>query len=99
MLFLPTPTPLKFKCLSLLPCFSLILSLKMRMPVFIPVHVISAADKVALGQGFLRVLRFSPVSTIPAMLHSYLHLHVTLTRISNGRRVGIFQIGMSIRKW
>ena len=28
-------------------------------------------DKVALGQGFLRVLRFSPISIIPTMLHTH----------------------------
>jgi hypothetical protein len=33
-------------------------------------------DKVAHGQVFLRVLRFSPVSAIPPMLHIHLHLHV-----------------------
>jgi len=33
--------------------------------------------KVAMGQAFLRLLRFS---IIPPMLHTHLHLHVTLTR-------------------
>jgi len=38
------------------------------------------ADKVAMGQASTRVLRFSPVSSIPPMLYTLLHLHVTLTR-------------------
>jgi len=29
-------------------------------------------DKLALGRGFLRVIRFSPVSVIPPMLHTRL---------------------------
>ena len=32
-------------------------------------HVRLVVDKVALGQFFLRVLRFSPVSTISPVLH------------------------------
>jgi hypothetical protein len=34
------------------------------------VHVGFVVDKVALGQGFPRVLRFSPVSFIPPVLHN-----------------------------
>jgi hypothetical protein len=33
------------------------------------VHVGFVVDKVALGQGFPRVLRFSPVNFIPPVLH------------------------------
>jgi hypothetical protein len=33
------------------------------------VHVGFMVDKVALGQVFLRVLRFSPVNFIPLVLH------------------------------
>jgi hypothetical protein len=33
------------------------------------VHVGFVVDKVALGQVFLRVLRFSPVNFIPPVLH------------------------------
>jgi hypothetical protein len=42
-----------------------------RRPGFDPgsVHVGFVVDKVALGQVFLRVLRFSPVSFIPPVLH------------------------------
>ena len=36
-----------------------------------PVHVSCVAGKVALGQVFLLVLRYSPVSYIPPMLHTY----------------------------
>ena len=43
-------------------------------------------DKVALEQVFLRVLRFSPVSIIPPMLHTRLRLgvHVALTKGQTG---------------
>ena len=41
-------------------------------------------DTVALGEVFVRVRPFSPVSTIPAVLHCYLHLSLVLTR-TNGR--------------
>jgi hypothetical protein len=47
-------------------------------------------NKVALGQGFLRVLLFSPVSIITSMLHIHLHLHVAVTRRENGRNLGTF---------
>jgi hypothetical protein len=42
-----------------------------RWPGFDPVsvHVRFVVDKVALGQVFLRVLRFSPVNLIPPVLH------------------------------
>jgi len=40
-------------------------------------------DKVALGQGFLSVFEFSPVSFIPIMLHTFLHLSPTLCKLSN----------------
>jgi hypothetical protein len=41
------------------------------LTVFNPelVHVGIVVDKVALGQGFSRVLRFSPVDFIPPVLH------------------------------
>jgi len=41
-------------------------------------------DKGAPGQVFLRALQFSPVTVIPQMLHSHLHLHTALTRMANG---------------
>ena len=42
-----------------------------RRPRFDPgsVHVGFVVDKVELGQGFLRVLRFSPVNFIPPVPH------------------------------
>jgi hypothetical protein len=36
-------------------------------------------EQSGIGTGFLRVLRFSPVSTIQPTLRTHLHLHVTLT--------------------
>jgi hypothetical protein len=38
------------------------------------VHV-RLVDKEALGHGFLRLLRWSPVSIIPSILHTQLHLY------------------------
>jgi hypothetical protein len=56
--------------------------------MFGPVHVRFMVDSVAPGQGFLRVSLFSPVSTIPLILYSRLHLPATLTRRTNGRSMG-----------
>jgi hypothetical protein len=39
-------------------------------------HVGSVVGKVALGQVFLRVLRFSPVSIIPPLLHIHSCYHL-----------------------
>ena len=49
----------------------LVAGLPPRMPGFDPgsVHVEFVVDKVALGQVFLRVLRFSPVNFIPPVFH------------------------------
>jgi hypothetical protein len=49
----------------------LVAGLPSRRPGFNPgsVHVGFVVDKVALGQVFPRVLRFSPVNVIPPVLH------------------------------
>ena len=54
-------------------------------------HVRPVMDKVALGQIYLPVLHFSPVSIIPPTLHNNLQLHVALTRRTNERILGTFQ--------
>jgi hypothetical protein len=58
------------------PCHDsgwLVSGLSSRRPVFDPrlVHVRFVTYKVALGQLFLPVLQFSPVSIIPPMLHTH----------------------------
>ena len=53
---------------------------------------------MALGQIFLPVIRFSPVSIIPPMLHTH-HIHVALTRGTNGRSLGTFQKQRSTENW
>ena len=63
-----------------------------------PVHERSVVDKVAVGQVYLRVLRFSPVSIIPPMLHTHLHLHVALNRRTKGRSLGTFEKAVFFRK-
>jgi len=40
---------------------------------------------------FSWVLRFSPVTIIPPLLHTHLHLHVALTRRTNARNLGPYQ--------
>jgi hypothetical protein len=55
-------------------------------------------DKVALGQVFLQILRFSPVSIIPPILHTHLHLHLAITGRIKGRSLGTFQKAMLFRK-
>jgi hypothetical protein len=37
-----------------------------------PVHVQYVVDKLAMGEGFLRVLRAFPVSSIPPVLHIHI---------------------------
>ena len=57
-----------------------------------PIRMRSAADKVAVGRVFLRVLQFPLISIIPPMLHPYLHPHAALT-IKIGRQyLGTFKI-------
>ena len=55
----------------------LAVGLSPRRPVFDPgpVHVRFMVDKVALGQGFLWVLRFCHVDNIPPMLRTYLDIN------------------------
>jgi hypothetical protein len=53
-----------------------------------PVHVRYAVDRLALWQVFLPILRFSPVSIVPPMLHTRLHLNTTLIRRTSGRSLG-----------
>ena len=50
-------------------------------------HVV---DKLVLGQAFLLVPRCSLVIANPHMLHTRLHLHLALTRKTNGRSLGTF---------
>jgi hypothetical protein len=49
------------------------------------------------GQDFNPVL-VSSASIIPPMLHTHLHLHVALTRRTNGRSLGTFQDAMMFPK-
>jgi len=49
-----------------------------------PLHASFMVDKVALEQIVLQVLRFSPVSNIPPMSHTRLHLNTVLTKEQSG---------------
>jgi hypothetical protein len=62
------------------------------------VHVRFVLDKVALEQTFLPVLLFYLVCIIPPTLHTHLHLHVALTRRTNGRSLGTSRKEMLFRK-
>jgi len=55
-------------------------------------------DNVASRQAILRALWVSPVTIFPSMLHTHLHLHVALTRRTNGRSLGTFQKAKLFRK-
>jgi len=70
-----------------------------RRPVFGPRsdYMRFVVGKVALGQGFLRVLRLSRVSVIPPTLRTHFHLHVIPTR-ANERSLESFQNAMLYRK-
>jgi hypothetical protein len=54
------------------------------------VHLCFVVNKLAMGQVLVRVIFFSPVSYIPSMLHTYLHLRVDLSWGMNGRYLGAF---------
>lgn len=56
-----------------------------------PVYVRTVVDKVALGQICLPVLPFSPVTTIPLVLHIDIHLHTALMRKLGERSLGTFK--------
>jgi hypothetical protein len=56
-------------------------------------------DKVALGEVFLRVFRFHPLSIIPTTIHIHLHLRVAVTGRTNGRSLQTFQKVKIVRKW
>jgi hypothetical protein len=49
------------------------------------VNVRFVFDKLAIGQGFLLTFRFSPVSIIPPLLCTHFHLHVALTKKTEGQ--------------
>jgi len=51
-----------------------------------PFHILGG--KVGLGQICLRILRLSPVSIIPSMVQSHLHLNTTFIRRTSGRSGG-----------
>jgi hypothetical protein len=59
-------------------------------------HVRFLMDTVALGEVFVRVRPFSPVSIIPAVLHGYLHL--TLLTRTNGRILVTIQKAILFRQ-
>jgi hypothetical protein len=58
------------------------------------IHVKFVVENLALGQVFLQVLQFSPVSNIPPTRHTRLPLHVALTGKTNEESLGTFQKSM-----
>jgi hypothetical protein len=82
---------LVFKAVSWLR--RLVAGLSPRRPVLDPgpVSLRFVMGRVALGQVLLPAAQFSPVIVGPPVLHTCLHLHVALTRRTNGRKLGIFQ--------
>ena len=75
------------------PMMNPLAGLSLLKPQFDPrsVHVRFVADKVALKHIFLPVVVFPPVSITPPTLHTHLHLHVAVTRRTNGLSLGTFQ--------
>ena len=53
---------------------------------------------MAMAQVSLRLLQFSPVTTILPLPHALLHLRVALTRRANTRRLRTLHEGMLFRK-
>jgi hypothetical protein len=58
--------------------------------------VVFEVEKVALGQVFLPVIRFSPVTITPLTLHIHSHPYVAIIRRTNGRRTGEIPISSSL---
>lgn len=48
--------------------------------------VCDCSEQSGTGTGFLRVLRFTPITIIPPILLIHFHLHATFTRRTKGRR-------------
>jgi hypothetical protein len=61
------------------------------------VHVRSVVDEVPRGLTFPRVLLFFHVTIIIPMLHTYVHLHVAITRRKNGRNLETLKKAMLFR--
>jgi hypothetical protein len=55
-------------------------------------------EQSGTATGFSSVLQFSPVSVIPPMLHTHLHLHVAFSRRTNGGSLGTFRNTKVCRK-
>ena len=74
-------------------CPAVSLGLSPRRSGFDPgsVHVRLVVEDVALEQNFLRVLRFSPVSIIPNMVHTHLCLQQILPEGQTGRNLVTFE--------
>jgi hypothetical protein len=58
----------------------------------------STVTGLFLSTFFFSVLLYSPVRTIPPMIHSHLHLHKALTRRTNGQSLGTFLKSLLFRK-
>lgn len=61
--------------------------------------VLFAADKITLGQVFLVLLHYSPVSIIPPMIRAHFHLKTSLCRRTSGRSVGISEQSSGVAEW
>jgi hypothetical protein len=59
-------------------------------------HVKFVVEKVALGEEFLWVLRFSPLNIIPPVPHAHLHLHVNFIK-TNGQSLTTVKKQCSLR--
>jgi hypothetical protein len=53
--------------------------------------VVAVVDTVALVVVLIQMLRFSPVSNIPPLLHTNLHLYIAFIRRTSGRSLLTFQ--------
>ena len=63
---------------------------------WVTVIKVNCGEQSRSEAGFLRTLRLSPVGIIPPTLPTQLHLHVALTRRTNGRSLGTFRMSGSI---
>lgn len=56
-----------------------------------PGYVRYVVEKLALGQGFIQVLRFAPSSITPRMLQTHFHRNTSPVRRTSGRGLGAFK--------
>jgi len=91
-------------CIRIMPCFQTVPRLRQSVAGlswrsgFDSVRMTLVVDTVSLGRVFLPVLWYYPISVIPPMLHTHLHLRVALTTRTKARSLGTRHQAILFRK-